>query len=208
MSDFIHFDREDTNQLRDKCSELLSELKHPFEGNIVNLKNERKFKVPDYMVINLGKLLNYMFHRMYLETITGKKFENSFGARSNDYVYLSKEAYDNPNKHKRDAEIHRAGHDFIDETPIPGMAKWNLQELISAKYWAELSNYARDKEISQGFCNYGLIHCDMCFNDEFVSILIKMFNMDMNEDQEHMFRNELYKNIAHSSGSSGVWSTS
>jgi hypothetical protein len=204
MSCFIHEDREDTNLLKAKCSALLSELKHPFEGNIVNLKNERKFKVPDYMVINLGKLLNYMFHRMYLETITGRKFQDTSMQDSDDYVYVSKKSYSSPNKHFTKDEKRNIGPN---EKPIPGMAKWSLQELVSAKYWAELSNYARDKEISQGFCHYGLLHCDMCFNDEFVKILVKMFNMDIDEDQEWMFRNELYKNIAHDGCSSGVRST-
>ena len=70
-------------------------------------------------------------------------------------------------------------------------------------YYHALKNYVDDNRTTQMGCQSGLFNCDICFNEYFVEPLVLIFNMD--EDQEQLFRNELYKNIGHCEHSSRVW---
>jgi len=84
-----------------------------------------------------------------------------------------------------------------------GLVRWDLEGLQQNLYYAGLKNYLDLNRTTQMGCQSGLFNCDICFNEHFVEPLVLIFNMD--EDQEQLFRNELYKNIGHCEHSSGVW---
>ena len=88
------------SKLAKECEKKEKEInKHPifesdkfdFDNYKIYNKEQSKVKVPDFMIVMLAKMLNYMFHRNYVHTITGA-YEGSIWADNMD-VYVQADEY-------------------------------------------------------------------------------------------------------------------
>ena len=84
-----------------------------------------------------------------------------------------------------------------------GFHAWRLSTLVAANFHFDVQEYAKTGMARQISCGRaGIFNCDMCFNEDFILPLTCILNMDY--DQEQLFRKHEYKNIDHCVHSSGI----
>ena len=169
----------------------------------------------------LGKLLNYICHRQYLEKISA----NDIDTWHNRDVYVKFRDYDKDkvktralkdvkdNQIKFDDLIYKfRSRDINQETrtklndlifselsfkKIP-LVKTTLGNLVSNRYMN--TSYLKDGQLRQRGCASGIFDCDMCFNEDIVSPIEVILQLDRR--QSILFRKEVYRNNQYDPNSS------
>lgn len=84
-----------------------------------------------------------------------------------------------------------------------GFNAWRLSTLVAVNFHFDVQEYAETGMARQLSCGSGgIFNCDQCFNENFILPLTCILNMDSN--QERLFRKHVYKNIDHCVHSSGI----
>ena len=210
------------NRFKKEIDKKERKLHHPvnvFDDNIND--NFQKIDLPDFTIIMLGKLLNYICHRQYLEKISA----NDIDAYYNRDVYVKLRDYDKDkvktralkdvkdNQIKFDDLVYKfRSRDINQKTrtklndlifselsfkKIP-LVKTTLGNLVSNRYMN--TSYLKDGQLRQRGCSSGVFDCDMCFNEDIVSPIEVILQLDRR--QSILFRKEVYRNNQYDPNSS------